>query len=68
MTEAAGIGITYFTSYYALVQRANIQPGETLLVLGAAGGVGSTAVELLKHIDMLLCQNKDKNRKCPHEF
>ncbi len=48
MTEAAGIGITYFTSYYALVQRANIQPGETLLVLGAAGGVGSTAVELGK--------------------
>ena len=50
MTEAAGIGITYFTSYYALVQRANIQPGETLLVLGAAGGVGSTAVELGKDL------------------
>lgn len=48
MTEAAGIGVTYFTSYHALVQRANIQPGETLLVLGAAGGVGSTAVELGK--------------------
>lgn len=48
MTEAAGIGITYFTSYHALVQRAAIQPGETLLVLGAAGGVGSTAVELGK--------------------
>ena len=31
MTEAAGIGITYFTSYYALVQRAAIPPGETLL-------------------------------------
>lgn len=48
MTEAAGIGVTYFTSYHALVQRAAIQPGETLLVLGAAGGVGSTAVELGK--------------------
>jgi len=46
--EAAGIAITYFTSYHALVQRANIQPGETLLVLGAAGGVGTTAVELGK--------------------
>jgi NADPH2:quinone reductase len=46
--EAAGIAITYFTSYYALKQRANIQPGETLLVLGAAGGVGTTAVELGK--------------------
>lgn len=48
MTEAAGVSMTYFTSYHALVQRANIQPGETLLVLGAAGGVGSTAVELGK--------------------
>ena len=45
---AAGITITYLTSYHALVQRANIQPGETMLVLGAAGGVGSTAVELGK--------------------
>jgi NADPH2:quinone reductase len=46
--QAAGISITYFTSYYALKQRANIQPGETLLVLGAAGGVGTTAIELGK--------------------
>lgn len=46
--QAAGISITYFTSYYALKQRANLQPGETLLVLGAAGGVGTTAVELGK--------------------
>lgn len=46
--QAAGVSITYFTSYYALKQRANLQPGETLLVLGAAGGVGTTAVELGK--------------------
>ncbi len=46
--EAAGIAITYFTSYYALKQRAQLQAGETLLVLGAAGGVGTTAVELGK--------------------
>lgn len=46
--QAAGISITYFTSYYALKQRANIQPGETLLVMGAAGGVGTTAIELGK--------------------
>ena len=46
--QAAGISITYFTSYYALKQRADIQPGETLLVLGAAGGVGTTAIELGK--------------------
>lgn len=46
--EAAAFGLTYGTSYYALKQRANLQPGETLLVLGAAGGVGSSAVEIGK--------------------
>jgi NADPH2:quinone reductase len=46
--QAAGVSITYFTSYHALKQRADIQPGETLLVLGAAGGVGTTAIELGK--------------------
>ena len=45
---ASGISTTYGTSYYALKQRANLQPGETLLVLGAAGGVGLAAVELGK--------------------
>jgi NADPH:quinone reductase len=38
----------YGTTYYALRDRANLQPGETLLVLGAAGGVGLAAVELGK--------------------
>ena len=46
--EAAGIAITYFTSWYALNQRAQLKEGETMLVLGAAGGVGTTAVELGK--------------------
>jgi NADPH:quinone reductase len=46
--EAAGFTMTYGTSHHALKQRANIQPGETMLVLGAAGGVGLTAVELGK--------------------
>jgi NADPH2:quinone reductase len=39
---------TYGTSYHALKDRANLQEGETLLVLGAAGGVGLAAVELGK--------------------
>ena len=47
-TQAAGVAMTYFTSYHALKQRAQLREGETLLVLGAAGGVGSTAVELGK--------------------
>src|SRR5262245_22512173 len=46
--QASGISTTYGTSYYALKQRAAIRPGETLLVLGAAGGVGLAAVELGK--------------------
>ena len=44
--QAAGLTIVYGTSYYALKQRAGLQPGDTLLVLGAAGGVGLSAVEL----------------------
>jgi NADPH2:quinone reductase len=43
---AAGILITYGTSYHALKDRAALRSGETLLVLGAAGGVGLAAVEL----------------------
>ncbi len=46
--EAAGFSIAYGTSYHALKQRAGLRQGETLLVLGAGGGVGSTAVELGK--------------------
>ncbi|UQY32551.1 NADPH:quinone oxidoreductase family protein [Pseudomonas fulva] len=45
---AAAFGMTYGTSMHALRQRANLQPGETLLVLGAAGGVGLAAVEIGK--------------------
>jgi NADPH:quinone reductase len=45
---AAGFTMTYGTSHHALKQRAKLQPGESLLVLGAAGGVGLAAVELGK--------------------
>ena len=44
--QAAGLTIVYGTSYYALKQRAGRQSSDTLLVLGAAGGVGLSAVEL----------------------
>ena len=46
--EAAALVMTYGTSYYALKDRAQLQPNERLLVLGAAGGVGAAAVELGK--------------------
>ncbi|KPX28631.1 MULTISPECIES: NADPH:quinone oxidoreductase family protein [Pseudomonas syringae group] len=47
-TTAAAFSMTYGTSMHALKQRANLQPGETLLVLGASGGVGLAAVEIGK--------------------
>lgn len=43
---AASIVIAYGTSYHALKQRAALTKGETMLVLGAAGGVGSAAIEI----------------------
>lgn len=46
--QGAGLPITYFTSWHALRQCADLQAGETVLVLGAAGGVGTTAVESAK--------------------
>jgi len=48
MKSASGFMMIYGTSYHALKQRADLQAGETLLVLGAAGGVGISAVELGK--------------------
>jgi len=48
MTNAAAFLMAYGTSYYALKVRANLKPGDSLLVLGASGGVGLTAVELGK--------------------
>lgn len=46
--QGAGYTVAYGTSYHALKQCAKLNAGETLLVLGAAGGVGATAVELGK--------------------
>lgn len=46
--EAACFVFTYGTSHYALKNRAELQSGETLLILGAAGGVGAAAIELGK--------------------
>lgn len=46
--DAACLILTYGTSHHALKDRATIQAGETLLILGAAGGVGAAAIELGK--------------------
>jgi len=46
--QGAGFTITYATSFHAFRQSTQLKPGETVLVLGAAGGVGITAVEIAK--------------------
>ncbi|MGZ5094758.1 MAG: NADPH:quinone oxidoreductase family protein [Burkholderiales bacterium] len=46
--SAAGLASTYGTSYHALIDRGQLRSGETLLVLGASGGVGLAAVEVGK--------------------
>ena len=47
-TDAAAMGLVFPTALYALTRRAGLQPGETVLVQGAAGGVGSAAVQLAR--------------------
>lgn len=46
----AAFVLTYTTSYHALADRGALQPGETLLVLGASGGVGLSAIEIGKRL------------------
>jgi NADPH:quinone reductase len=47
---AAALTVTYGTSYHALLDRAQLRAGETVLVLGAAGGVGLAAVDIAKAV------------------
>jgi NADPH2:quinone reductase len=47
-SEAAGYGAAYITAYVALVRRAQVQPGEWVLVHGAAGGVGTASLQVAK--------------------
>ena len=59
---AAGLASTYGTSYYALTERGQLRPGETLLVLGASGGVGLAAVEIGKVLGakVIACASTDE--------
>jgi len=60
--RAAGLSVTYGTSYHALKDRAGLKPGETLAVLGASGGVGLAAVELGKLLGarVIACASSDE--------
>ena len=62
--EAAGFPIAYGTSYLALVEQAKLQAGETLLVHGAAGGVGLTAVEIGKALGAQVIATAGGPEKC----
>ena len=59
--QAAGMIITYGTTIHALKDRAQLKPGETLAVLGAAGGVGLAAIELGKAMGakVIACASSD---------
>jgi NADPH2:quinone reductase len=46
MTEAAAFRVTYLTAYHALVTAGNVRPGQWVVVLGAAGGVGTATVDV----------------------
>ena len=46
--QAVSLLVNYITMYFALARRAALQPGETVLVLGAAGGVGTAAIQVAK--------------------
>lgn len=46
--QAVSLLVNYVTAYFALKRRAALQPGETVLVLGAAGGVGTAAIQVAK--------------------
>ena len=62
--EAAAFHVTSQTSYFALVQRAALKAGETLLVHGAAGGVGTTAVSIGKALGARVIATAGGAAKC----
>jgi NADPH:quinone reductase len=69
-TTAAAFPITYATSHHALKDRAQLRAGETLLVLGAAGGVGLTAVEIGKLLGarVIACASSEEKLALCHKY
>lgn len=62
--HGAGFGVVYQTSYFALAYRADLQPGETLLVHAAAGGVGLAAVQIGKAFGARVLGTAGSAEKC----
>ncbi len=64
LDDAAAFAFTYGTSHHALIDRAALQAGETVLVLGAAGGVGSAAVQIAKAAGARVIAAASSDEKC----
>ena len=62
--DAAAFIMTYATSWHALVDRAALQAGETVLVLGAAGGVGTAAIQIAKAVGARVIAAASTDEKC----
>ncbi len=62
--DAAAFIMIYATSWHALVDRARLQPGETVLVLGAAGGVGTAAIQIAKAAGARVIAAASTDEKC----
>ena len=64
MVDAAAFIMTYATSHHALVDRAQLKAGETVLVLGAAGGVGTAAIQIAKAMGANVIAAASTDEKC----
>ena len=64
LDDAAAFAFTYGTSHHALIDRAALRAGETVLVLGAAGGVGSAAVQIAKAAGARVIAAASSDEKC----
>ena len=64
MVDAAAFIMTYATSHHALVDRAGLRSGETVLVLGAAGGVGTAAIQIAKAVGARVIAAASTDEKC----
>jgi NADPH2:quinone reductase len=62
--DASAFVMTYGTTHHALIDRARLQAGETLLVLGAAGGVGTAAIQIGKVVGARVIAAASSDEKC----
>ncbi len=62
--DAAAFIMTYATSHHALIDRGQLRAGETVLVLGAAGGVGTAAIQIAKAVGAKVIAAASTDEKC----